>query len=134
VSDPFSPKFNDPLKFKSADELLSWVSPTSDDVAILKRFLLANRVESRQLVALRDDVFELRKLTMKQVKSLFDVELQLYRHEQSGATMWRADRHYSLPAHVAPLVDFVAGLLTFPNMEKLSLLSAKGPNPAPPRL
>lgn len=115
VSDPSSKEYG---KYLSLSELALIISPSKDTVITVRSWLLENGVNYEKCkypvtkdflsCDIRCDVAE---------KLLPGSKFYRFQHEKLAKVVIRSAQHYSVPKEVAPLVDFVGGVLRFPVLD-----------------
>ena len=72
--------------------MLSWLTPQNKGENVLN--WLKTVLNEKQIKFIREDVIELKELTREQVEQLFQVQVFLFKHDESEQMMWRAEQHY----------------------------------------
>jgi tripeptidyl-peptidase I len=112
VSDPASDKYGQYLSF---DEVNNLVSPLQANIDTLTRWVSSFGVEDCSFSHAMD--FMHCHIPANIVEKMFKIQLHRYRHEKFQSVVVRANSHYELPSALAETVDFVGGLLQFPDMK-----------------
>lgn len=115
VSNPQSPAYS---QYLSRDEVDALVAPDPSDVRRLETWLVENGVEKAKIERPVSD-FLTARMDLSTAERLLECPFYKFAHkEKAGLTLVRCSTDYSLPAHIAPLVDFVGGVRQFPKVRK----------------
>mmetsp|Transcript_33350 Transcript_33350/g.72050 ORF Transcript_33350/g.72050 Transcript_33350/m.72050 type:complete len:552 (-) Transcript_33350:59-1714(-) len=111
VSNPSHPSYGQHL---SVDDITALVAPSEKTLAQVRTWLSQHGVQSGSLTKNKD--FLSVKCTVSQAEALLPgANFELFEHEEKKTTVVRSMSHYSLPADIAPLVDFVGNVHRFPS-------------------
>lgn len=113
VSTPSSPHYG---RYLSASELADLVAPPAEWVAAVVDWLASHGVRSYELSRNRDYITA--HVDADQAEALLACSFGRFRHTETGQEVMRCLAEYSVPAHVAPFLDLVAGVIRFPNYGK----------------
>ncbi len=118
VSDPKSKVYGRYLNFKAVSDL---VKPTEESIRVVKSWLKEGGVESRNCNETRNSDYIICETTSTIAEVLLSgARFYRFHHEETGKSVIRSSRHYSVPKEIARHLDFVGGLLRFPALNFLS--------------
>ena len=109
MSDPTSAEYG---KHLSWDQVTNLVKPSAESVATVIAWLQSHDMDNMLSPSL-DFITAIG--TVAQVEEMLATELHVYHHAK-GRRAIRAPQGYSLPAHIAPHIDFIADIAHFPHM------------------
>lgn len=109
VSDPTHRNYQD---FKTIDELRDLTSPSADELSKVWQWLHSAGIHHPSTTNFGDSIDVV--TTVKHAEKLFDTKMHVYTHGETGAKIVRQWGDYNVPDEVAPLVDIVTGLSSFP--------------------
>ena len=113
IADPDSDEY---LNFMSKDELYALTAPAPETFDTIFTFLEQNGIE-RESVTVRGATLTIRA-TAAAVEKMFATECFLFQHNTyTKVNVIRQLGAYSLPPHIAPLVELVLDVSTFPSLE-----------------
>eukprot|EP00026_Physarum_polycephalum_P003767 Phypoly_transcript_03781.p1 GENE.Phypoly_transcript_03781~~Phypoly_transcript_03781.p1 ORF type:complete len:566 (+),score=94.40 Phypoly_transcript_03781:39-1700(+) len=108
VSNPKSESYG---KYLSIDDITQIVSPSELTISNVMKWLGAYDITDIEFVENKDVAIV--TASVKKAEQLFNVSLANYKHS-SGKTIVRADKMYTIPAHLAGDIEFVRGISNFP--------------------
>jgi tripeptidyl-peptidase-1 len=111
LSDPSSYEYG---KYMTVEQIRQMISPPKSAVAIVTEWLQQHGVT--QIEDLSDWVRA--TMTVEQAEKLLQVDYHHYRHIIKNVELIRAPQHYTVPQHVADVIDFVGGVFRFPKVPK----------------
>mmetsp|Transcript_7266 Transcript_7266/g.7976 ORF Transcript_7266/g.7976 Transcript_7266/m.7976 type:complete len:554 (+) Transcript_7266:29-1690(+) len=118
VSNPQSPKY---AQYLTIDEITAIIAPKQSTLTAVDAFLSENGIDSYHLTKNKDYItFE---TTLEHAEELFQVVFHEYRHIDSGKVYSSSLGPYTLPSNIAPVVDFVGGIVGFPLLKKKAIRS-----------
>lgn len=114
IADPDSDEY---LEFMTKEELYQLTAPASETFAAIFDFLEQNGVE-REAVIIRGGSTLTIHATVAAVEKMFSTECFVFQHKTySNVNVIRQFGSYSLPSHIAPLVELVLDVSTFPSLD-----------------
>lgn len=126
-TNPESPDYG---KWMSIEELTAIIEPTAETVDTVSKWLEKHGVSSYSLVKNRDHIVA--DIPMSTLKSMFEVEFGTFVHTRIGKMHTTAINVPSVPAYVAPHIDFAVGFTGFPSEPRRVAVQAehqKKPDP-----
>lgn len=112
VSDPDHANYGQHL---TVDEVTELLTVPEDRTTRVRDFFLNSGATSAEMHPNRDSITV--QMPVSAVEATLDTEIHEFRHsEQTGVSVWRASRHYSLPKNIAEDVVMVGELLQFPRL------------------
>jgi len=121
VSEPTHRNYQD---YKSIDELRDLTSPTDSELAKVWEWLHSAGIHHPSTTHFGDSLDVV--TSVKHAEKLFNTKMHVYTHKETGAKIVRQWGDYGMPDEIAPFVDIVTGLSTFP----IPHLTVRRPNAA----
>lgn len=115
VSDPTSPQYG---RHWTQAEVARYFAPTPAALATTRAWLHEHNVSDAAIEVRAHGAFLATSVTAKTAEAMFGVCLRPFRHRVTGERLMRALEPYTVPAEVAPHVDFVGGLHRFPSYRR----------------
>eukprot|EP01116_Phalansterium_solitarium_P022285 TRINITY_DN7300_c0_g2_i1.p1 TRINITY_DN7300_c0_g2~~TRINITY_DN7300_c0_g2_i1.p1 ORF type:complete len:556 (-),score=200.62 TRINITY_DN7300_c0_g2_i1:135-1802(-) len=114
VSDPRNPRYG---QFLTVSELTDMLAPPKAAVDDLVAWLRRHDVRDISLTLNRD--FVVVKVSVATAEILLETKFFEVRHVDTGRRFIRAFTPYSLPAAIAPTIDFVGGVVRLPRADAI---------------
>eukprot|EP00698_Gefionella_okellyi_P005748 TRINITY_DN15208_c0_g1_i1.p1 TRINITY_DN15208_c0_g1~~TRINITY_DN15208_c0_g1_i1.p1 ORF type:complete len:557 (-),score=165.69 TRINITY_DN15208_c0_g1_i1:19-1689(-) len=111
VSDPTSDSYGEHLSFEQVNRL---IAPSPKSIELVLDFLAAHGITDVDLNIAGD--FITARTSVAVAEQLLQCNFRLYEHRKDGERLVRAPR-YSLPNHIADVVQFVGGVIRFPGKQ-----------------
>jgi len=124
VSDPRSPRYG---KHLTLDQIADMTAPPRQVINDVIFFLKAQGINNVQLTKSRDILVA--RMSTLEASRIFQIKYAHYRHT-TGLTAECSPGPYSLPTHIAQHVDFVSGIVGFPDVQTRP--PVRRPNPYEP--
>jgi len=128
VSNPKNPRYGNYL---SLDQVADMVAPSKATTDSVIYYLKSQGIQQIFLARSRDMLIA--RVSSTLAARIFDTQFAVYRHEMSGNTISASVGPYSLPSSIAQHIDFVSGIVGFPDIAE-KVPAKINPSPAPTKI